>query len=231
MAIPLLASKLVPFASNFLDVLTNSPGEFLLDPSDLIPLTEATNLFLSSQAAVANPEARSGALIKARDDAQRAYYRVARPMYISIQANPDITGQHKVEAGVHVSGAPTPVAVPSDAPKINIVSVTGRTAKARIHSTTIGRAKPSGCTGAYVWSFAGENVPGNLRDWTFWGTTTRTTFEVEFPSSVEPGTKVWLCAGWINTKGQLGPVSDPANAYIQFGGVSATSMRVMKKAA
>lgn len=67
--IPQVASKLVPWSTTFRDVLVASPGNFFYDPADLVPLTSATNLFLSAQLAVANPEARSGALILARNNA------------------------------------------------------------------------------------------------------------------------------------------------------------------
>lgn len=43
------------------------------------------------------------------------------------------------------------------------------------------------------------------------------------------GARVWICAAWVNRKGQAGPRSSPVSTHIQGGGVDIVSG--MKRAA
>ena len=223
MAIPSVASKLVPFATTFRDVLTASPGSYFIDPADLMELTNVTNSFLSAQLTVANPEARSGMLIEARDTAQDNYYEVARPLYTTIQANPDISNEDKAAAGVKVKDTtPTPTPVPSTAPTLTVESITGNMAKVRLAdpANPARRARPPYVQGANVFTFAGENAPTDPSQWKLVGAVTRTVFEVVFDASIEPGSKVWLTACWFNSRSQVGPASNPVFTYTQLGGTT-----------
>ena len=47
--------------------------------------------------------------------------------------------------------------------------------------------------------------------------------EVIFPNTVPAGSQVWVCAAWINTHQQAGPVCRPVSTNIQGGGVTAPS--------
>jgi len=150
-----------------------------------------------------------------------------------MSANPNITDVQRQALGLRIrSTNHTPIPAPTEMPEMDILSVTGRTVRARLHGETIEhRRKPTGCTGAYIWTFAGENPPEELSEWVFWSQTTKTTFEIEFPVSVEAGSKVWLAAGWVNAKGQIGPVCDPVSTFTQFGGLTLTVTSAKKKAA
>ena len=223
MSIPGVASKLVPFSTTFRDVLTASPGSYFLDPADITELTNVTNLFLSAQLAVSNPEARSGMLIEARDTAQANYYEVARPLYTTIQANPEISNEDKAAAGVKVKDTtPTPIPAPTTAPLVTVESITGNVAKVRLANaeSPASRAKPAFVQGANVFTFAGETAPTDPSQWKLVGAVTRTAFEVVFDASIEPGSKVWLTACWFNPRSQVGPASNPIFTFTQLGGTT-----------
>jgi hypothetical protein len=49
------------------------------------------------------------------------------------------------------------------------------------------------------------------------GESTRTDFEVEFPSTVPAGTKVWLTAFWKNPRLMSGPPCAPVSIYLGDG--------------
>ena len=225
MAIPTVSTKLVPWATTFLDALTTSPANYQLDVGDLPPLTAATNAFLLAQSNVSNPATRSHALVEARNAAQQAYYDVARTFYDSIQSNVEITNENKVTAGVHVRPAsPTPIPVPSTVPNIDIVSVTGSVVSLRIYdSATLKRGRPSGVQGANVYTYVGTTPPASIHQWMRFGQVTRTDFDVEFPSEVEPGSKVWFTAAWYNPRGQTGMFVAPISTHVQFGGLTSTA--------
>jgi len=232
MSIPQVASQLVPWSTAFRDALLANPGNFFYDPGDLVPLTAATNLFLSTQLAVANPEARSGVLIKARNNAQTAYYEVARPMYDAIQSNPNITDANKAVAGVHVSlTTRTPVAVPNSKPLVSVINVSGTVATITIRdiNNQDKRARPTGAIGANFFSYVGENAP-TPEQWKFVGQVNKSRFELELGPTLAAATKVWLTACWYSARGQAGPLSDPIFTYTQAGGTT-VQFGVMKIAA
>lgn len=231
--IPQVASKLVPWSTTFRDVLVASPGNFFYDPADLVPLTSATNLFLSAQLAVANPEARSGALILARNNAQAAYYEVARPMYDAIQSNPNITDENKALAGVHVKDStPTPIPVPNSKPLVSVIQVSGSVATLTIRDidNQDKRARPLGAAGANLFSFVGENAPTTPDQWKFEGQVTKTKFELQLGQTLPAATKVWITACWYSARGETGPASDPIFTFTQAGGTT-VQFGVMKMAA
>ena len=72
-----------------------------------------------------------------------------------------------------------------------------------------------------MFSFVGSAPPADIGQWVFQGSSTRTTFEVEFPATVPAGSQVFLCAFWFNPRSQSGPACQPISAYLA-GGVVAT---------
>jgi len=232
MSVPRIASKLAPWAATFENVLSLDSSRYFISPADLTALQEVTALFLGTQAAVANPEARSGTLIRARDDAQSAYLELVRPMYTTIQANPRISDEDKVKAGVHVkSRQRTLNPVPSSAPSLNIISVSGNVVRLRVcDSQVAGRGKAEAAKGAAIYTFIGANPPDATGGWTLFGNATRTKFSLEFPGTIEAGTRVWIMATWFNTRGLPGPPCQPITTLL-LGAATPNALGVKLRAA
>jgi hypothetical protein len=105
---------------------------------------------------------------------------------------------------------------------VDIKSVSGRTIKVRVHSSTsTRRGKPAGVAGANVYSHVGPTPPPSLNDWTLEGHANRpSAVEIALPADVPGGSMVWICANWYNPRGQAGPTSAPVSTNIP-GGVTA----------
>jgi hypothetical protein len=73
----------------------------------------------------------------------------------------------------------------------------------------------------FIYSFVGATPPSDPSEFKFEGTTTRTTFDVVFPSSLPGGAQVWLSACWANPRTQSGPSCPAVNAYLQGGSAAA----------
>jgi hypothetical protein len=65
--------------------------------------------------------------------------------------------------------------------------------------------------------FVGSAPPMDISQWKFETSTTRTSFDIEFPASVAAGSQVWLCAFWFNPRAQSGPACQPVTAYLAGG--------------
>jgi len=231
MAIPTVASKLAPWSTIFRDVLVSQPGTYFVTPDEITELQGLTTSFLNAQSAVANPEARSGILIQARDEAQTNYYEFARPLYTRIQANPEISNENKVAAGVHVKDStPTPTPIPQYAPKLSIVRVDGNVVQLRVEDSQVGsKTKPFGVKGASIYTFVGETPPDANGGWTLFGQSTRADFDLEFPGTLAAGTKVWIFATWFNTRNLQGPPCQPISTLLlgqPVGNVPGGNMKI-----
>jgi hypothetical protein len=77
------------------------------------------------------------------------------------------------------------------------------------------RGKPAGVALAFVYSFVGTTPPTDLTMFKFEGSSTRTTFDILFPTTVAGGSQVWLYACWANPRTQSGPACAPVTAYLQ----------------
>ena len=117
----------------------------------------------------------------------------------------------------------TPIPVPSSAPDIDIVSVSGRSVKIRLHdaASPTRRGKPPLVSGAAVFSFVGATAPTDPAQWKFEGNMTRTVVNVVFPGTVAAGAQVWITAFWYNPRAQQGPGTPAVGTNLAGGAAMA----------
>lgn len=133
-----------------------------------------------------------------------------RELVAIIQANPATTDTQRQELLITIRDTePTPIPVPSLAPQIDLKPPVMRTLTMRLHNeASLGhKGKPQGVDGAIVFAHVGPMPPApqDIHLWTFQTNTKKTTVEIEFPSSVAPGSVVWVTAFWYNPRGESGP--------------------------
>jgi hypothetical protein len=147
---------------------------------------------------------------------------VVRPLITIMQAFPAMTNEKRIELGLRVrDSGPTPINPPTEAPIAEIVSVMGRLVRGRVHSAdTETRGKPQGVAACWLYSYIGAAPPADIAAWKFEGSSTRTSWEIEFPASVAAGSQFWLCAQWISPRNQPGPACSPITNFMG-GGVEA----------
>jgi hypothetical protein len=187
-------------------------------------------------AAIDDPATKTRAKVAAKNTAKANLVNNLRILNRVAQANPALTDEQKVELGLPVYSARSPINPPTDVPVIELVSNAGRTTKLNLRTTgSDRRGRPGGVQGALVLSYVSDDQPP--QDITLWkveGLTTRTTFQVVWSSAIPAGSQVWLSAAWYNPRGQAGPACSPVNLYIAGGLGAATqtvSATATKKAA
>jgi len=164
--------------------------------------------FAAKLALVEDQLTRSPANIVAKNMAKSNLIENARLLAREIQGTPTVTDFQKADLGLTVRDPePTPVPVPAVAPTVSIESLAGRTAKVRLRDAQNPdrRGKPKGISGATIFYYVGEVAPFQPEEWSFLEQTTRTLVNVNFPTTIEPGSRVWLTAFWYNTKAQTSP--------------------------
>jgi len=231
--LPTKESELVTWTTSFTNLIVGSPTDYGLTVPEATAYQALSDDFIAAYLVVQNNLTRSPANIILKNEKKALMIEGARALSRQIQGTPSVTPAMKSELGLNPRITPrVPIPVPSEMPEVDVNSVVGRVVTVRLHSATSeGRAKPNGVGGAMVYTFVGETPPDELGEWFFQGNVTRTLFEIEFPNSVAPGTKVWVTAAWTNPRGQAGPACDPVSTHVQFGGVSASMEAALKVAA
>jgi hypothetical protein len=209
---------LLHWSSNLSDRINASPGEYGVPVEMAESYAVLHQAFAAAMAAV-DPGVRNKTSVHSKNDTRAALKSAARRVVMAVRSTATVSEAQQVALGLTVRGRPTPIARPTEPPAVDVISVSGRTVRFRLHdSTTVRRRKPAGVQGAAIFSFVGPEAPNERAALRFEGITTRTKGEVTFPMTVAPGEHVWLTAAWFNPRTQSGPMSAPVRAIIQFGG-------------
>ncbi len=156
-----------------------------------------------------------------KNESRDALKHAARRIVSIVRGQADVTDAQRIELGMSVP-APRRRAIPrpEHAPTLYVTSVAGRTVHLRLADSQLiaGSAKPPGARAALIFVASGEHPPdGGISAWRFHSSTGRLKCDVTFPPSLAPGTKVWVCAAWVNNRNQPGPACSPVGTHLQFG--------------
>jgi hypothetical protein len=167
------------------------------------------------------PTVRNRAATAAKNSAKASLKLAATQLANIIYGQATVSDAQKIALGLTVRAKPTPIPAPAEAPALEVVIVTGRTVKIRLHNSETGkRGRPAGVTGATVFTYIGATPPSDASLWTFQGSTSKTVVDIAFSPTLAPGTEVWVIAYWCNGKLQSGPPCSPVPAYLAGGSVS-----------
>ena len=226
MAFPSKDALLVPYSTNFNEILKSAPATYGVTEPQVTAFAAVQASYLSAVSTLDTARAggtRSESLTAARDAARDRLLSVGRELYAFVSANTNISDEAKIALGVHVRRGFTPRPAPTTAPTVAIAGVVDRTVKVTIYDpqTASKRGKPKDAVAAWVYTYVGDDYPSDPSAWDFQGAATRYSHQVVFPSGIPGGTKVFVMAAWINGKQQSGPPSLPVSTCLQGGGAVA----------
>lgn len=215
-------------SQNFAGLITATPTAFGLTATQATAYGLLNDAYAAAYQLAAAPTTRTRPNIAAKDAARAALKVMASDLAKVIDGTASVTNKQRIQLGLNVRKTRTTIPVPSITPGVDIVSVTGTRVNIRVHNDAVvtKRAKPAGTAAAWVYTFVGETYPSDPGLWDFQGSTTKNTFEIDFPLTLAGGTQVWICAAWINAKQQAGPVCAPVTTNLQFSGTNAVGMKI-----
>lgn len=220
-ATPRKDQELLAWSLNFKTLITATPTVFGLTAGQATQYGTAHTAFATALQTATEPTTRTKAAIAAKDSAKITLRALAGSFGGMVDKNIAVTNAQKIELGLNVRATPSPIPAPSAAPKLTVKTVLGRTVTLQLENADVTkRARPAGVQGASVFSHVGDAPPESISSWVFEGSTTKTTVDVAFETSVAPGAKVWFCAFWYSARALSGPACTPISANLQFGGVS-----------
>lgn len=220
MAISETDDGLLAFANNLYTTAQPRPTAFGFTAQQMTNYNTTLTRYAAALAASKVIETRTRGTTAAKRAAKKTLLNSTRSLYKVADGWPEQTDENRVLLGITVRKQPSPKPAPKTAPAVTLVSVVGRTATIRVQNSakTGKRARPAGTSGAWVYSYVGDEYPSDPALWSFEGATTKSTHEVTFDNSVAGGTQVWITAAWINAKSEAGPVAVPISTNLQGGG-------------
>lgn len=222
--IPTREADLITWSNNFNARINGDPGLYGLTDVQANAYDVLHTAWVAAYQTANENSTRTPSAITTKNDAKEALIDGPggiRQLVAIIQAFPDTTNTQRTDLGITIrNNEPTPVPVPDSIPVIEFTSVNGNRVNIRVHDNeAAGRGKPEGVTGVYVYSYVGEDSPTQINDWKFEGSSGKTELAIEFPASVQPSTKVWVCAAWVNGKFQTGEATPAVFTYTNHGSV------------
>ena len=222
MAISTKDSDLVSFGTNFSTRITATPATWHLLAADATQYSTLLAAYVAAYTAnrsALDSKIRSSSLAAAKDLAKDSFLTYARSLYSRVQADATVADADKLLLGITIRATPVPTPVPSVSPAVDIVSVTGRTVKIRVHDAAGDgkRLKPPGVKGAAICTHVGPTGPTDPSAYQWQGNTTRSIVDLPFADDLAPGTVVWITAMYFNERQQNGPACTPISATLQFG--------------
>jgi hypothetical protein len=190
---PRTDTALLAWSLNFSTLITATPTAYGLTSAQATAYA-AVHAAYGTALAACEPGSRNKSAVVAKNTARTNLKTQAKLLANLVNGTATVTNAQKVALGLNVRAKPQPIPVPSNAPGLDVVSVSAWTVKIKLHDSAAGsgRGKPAGVSGASVFSYVGAVAPTDIAQWKFEGSTGRTAVDIAFPSTLAPGVLVWL---------------------------------------
>ena len=210
------------FGSNFNDRAGINPLTYGLTAEQGTAVVDAYSAFQNAYYKVQDPQYKAPPFTLQKNQAKDRFVALAREMVSVIQARPETSDEQRLELRITVKeDGPVPIPRPVLAPVLEVKSVYGRMMNLWLKDALTGKTrKPAGTRSAVMYRYVGEVPPASLEGFTVIGTTTKTRPQVVMPGEVEPGSKVWLSAAWMNPTELPGPACQPVMARTNYDVIS-----------
>lgn len=213
--------ELMDWFTNLFDRLEAGPTGYGISADQLIPFATAYEAFKAAYAVTSNPETKTKPAVATKNAKKQEAIHQARLLISVLRGWPQQT-EAKLDAlriPAH-DAQPTPIGPPEVMPRLSVVSVAGSLIHLEVTDEDGKKRKPGGVRACWLYSFVGEQPPAALTAWQFRGESTRSDPKVMFEPEVQPGTKVWITALWVNPTGQPGPACAPVQTRVGYLGLN-----------
>jgi hypothetical protein len=219
--IPSTDAGLLAWSLNFQTLIAASPAAYGLTGAQATAYQALHSAYATALAAC-DPNVRSKSTVAVKNAARTNLKSSLKLLVNIINGQGTVSDAQKLAMGLKVRAMPSAIPAPALPPGLSVVSVVAWTVRIKLYDQNSSgkRGKPAGVNGASVFSFVGAEPPSDISAWKFEQNTGHTTMDLVFPSTIAPGTKVWLTGFWFNGRKQNGPACTPVCTNLQGGSVS-----------
>lgn len=217
-------AEIVSGSANFASLIVANAATYGLTSVQATAYQGLDVALQSAYTAAINPETRTPVAVGAKDSAITNVRNRAILLSKIIYATPSVNDSQLTALGLLPRAVRTPRPPATTPPVVEVMSVSGRLVKVRIHAvSSAGARKPVGSVGALVYSFTGPAAPTDPRQYHYEGLATRGTCEIQFPNDVASGATAWIAAAWVSQRGAPGTACTPVQVTVQGGPVLAAA--------
>jgi hypothetical protein len=217
------------FTDSMRRIISVDPAAFGISPADAESFATSQIDYATTLRAATDPATRGKYTVQLKDTAKKELVGITRRLARLINNTMSVSDAQRTELGLTVRKTTrTPSAIPATAPKIDVLRVDGHDVTIALRDVLrpTSKARPIGVVAATVFTHVGETPPDDVQQWRFeGGVSSVSRVRYTFDQAIEPGTRVWFAAMWVNPRSQSGPVSEPVSTVIQFGGIGMGSLR------
>jgi hypothetical protein len=211
--------RLAEGATNLVVTIGNSAAQYGLTSQIVADYDALAGNFSGKLRIARTPATRTPVAIEEKDIAKAALRSATLNIARIITATPTVTNAQLRALELTQRSTRSPKPVPSVAPMVEVVSVSGRLVTLRIHdaASSTKRGKPAGAMGANIYTYVGSDAPNNPAEYVYKGQATRSTTQVLFPDTVPSGATVWFAACWYNARGEVSQACAPVSVNLPGG--------------
>lgn len=162
-------------------------------------------------------QAAAQAARQAKDTERETFVALLRSYSQQIQNRTGTTDEQRGGLGITVPDTtPTPVAAPTTAPVLNIVTSERLRHVVEASKTALeggGLGRPPGVRGVQLWRKIGDPAPADESDLEFVNEFTRSRMTLDYQMS-QGGLTVYYQARWVSTRGETGPWGELVSATV-----------------
>jgi len=201
--------------NTLLTALQSNPLDYGLTPADIAPLQSAQGNWANSYTGHLITKASAEAATTLKDSNRAITENLARILAKRIQADPNVTDDAKVRAGLPVHDT---TRTPSTAPTTRPVGEVDTAERLRhlIHfkdQTAPRKAKPKGVASCEIWAKIGGAAPADPSECTFVANDTNSPYLNQF-TGADAGKTAHYILRWIRSRQEKGPWSETISATI-----------------
>jgi len=214
--VPHSDAEFTTFANTFVNYVAAHAVALGVAPATATALTNGLSDWTDNFAAHQTAQTNAQAARATKDTARETLTNLARPTIQMIQANPAVTDEQRVGAGLPIRDATrTRVAVPTTRPvgQVDTSQRLQHTISWRDESAPNSKAKPAGVRGAEIWLYIGPTPPADPSLAHFVALDTASPY-VLVHDAADAGKLAHYLLRWVNTRSEPGPWSETISATI-----------------
>ena len=214
--IPQKDGLLNTWALNFTTLLTADPTRYGLVAGDAAAAAASYTDFAAAYALAINPTTRTKLNVTTKDAKRVIMLQTLRAYALLIRANHGVSDADKVAIGLTLPDpTPTPVPVPTTSPvlTLTLAAVGVQALNIADQLTPTRKAKPAGVVSALLYRVVAPTPATSMTGAVLARICTRAD-NVLNTAGLTAGNVATYWAQWVNRKGELGPLSEPASLVI-----------------
>ncbi|MEZ6122891.1 MAG: hypothetical protein R3C49_06905 [Planctomycetaceae bacterium] len=215
---PTTDAGLLAWSNNFRTRIASDPAIYGLTAQAATAYEAVQSTYATAYQTAVDPGTRTRPSIAAKDAAKAALQLASRQLGRIVEGTASVTDAQKLALGLNVRRPPTPRPAPTTSPILEVMAVTGRTVRLRLHGDEPSRrGKPKDVVNATIFTYIGETPSSDRNQWRFEFSSNKLVVDIEFADDTPAGTRVWMTACWNNAKCESGPMSQPIGTLLGYG--------------